>query len=153
MNKMQQSIGYGFLGIALFVIDRMTKMKALLACQDRFVINPWLSFDLAFNRGISWGFFYSTATPLFVFISTIIGIVTFIIALMGISRFLAGHTIFGELLVVVGSLSNIIDRFYYQGVIDFIELSWNGYTWPLFNIADMCIVGGIFIMVMEYYTS
>jgi signal peptidase II len=36
-------------------------------------------------------------------------------------------------------------------VIDFIELSYNGYTWPIFNIADACIVIGIFIMIVELY--
>lgn len=153
MNTIQRIIGYSLLGTFIFIIDRITKMKALLACQDRVVINQWLSFDLAFNRGISWGFFYGASTSLFIGISIIIGIITFAIAVTGIYRFLAGNAIFGELLVVVGSVSNIIDRFYYKGVIDFIELSWHGYTWPLFNVADMCIVGGIFIMVVEYYRS
>ncbi len=153
MKMWQQALGYGFLGTLIFIIDRLTKIKAIAAYQDRVMINQFLSFDLAFNRGISWGFFYSSSTPIFVLISILIGVITLVIALSGVRRFLAGEPIIGELLVVVGSLSNIIDRFYYNGVIDFIELSYKEYTWPIFNGADICIVVGIFLMVWEYYKS
>lgn len=152
MNTLQRVLGYGLFGTFVFIIDRMTKIKALMSYQQRMIINQFVSFDLVLNRGISWGFFYSPHTLVFLLISFIIGMITMVIAYIGIRQFLVDRPAFGELLVVVGSVSNLIDRVYYHGVIDFIELSYSGYTWPLFNVADMCIVGGIFLMVWEHYT-
>ncbi len=151
MNIWYRASWYTVIGSIIFMLDRILKMKALAACHDRIVMNQFLSFDLALNRGISWGIFYSSSTTVFVFISLCIGIITGIIAIFGIMRFLAGEMVIGELLVVVGSLSNLVDRLVYNGVIDFIELSYNGYVWPIFNGADVCIVCGIFIMMLEYY--
>jgi signal peptidase II len=61
-----------------------------------------------------------------------------------------GHNVVGETLVVAGSVSNIIDRFWYGGVVDFIEFSYGTWIWPSFNIADMCIVFGIAIMLISH---
>ena len=151
MNKLLQAIIYALVGIFIFIGDRITKLKALTLYHDHYEFNQFLSFDLALNRGISWGWLHSNSTTLFVLISLLIATITMVIAMVGLRHFLAGNTIMGELLVVVGSLSNLVDRWYYHGVIDFIELSYKDYTWPVFNLADVCIVVGIFLMVTEYY--
>jgi hypothetical protein len=41
--------------------------------------------------------------------------------------------------IVGGAIGNIIDRFHYQFVVDFIDLRW----WPVFNVADSCITVGV----------
>jgi signal peptidase II len=46
-------------------------------------------------------------------------------------------------LVLGGSLSNLVDRLWYKAVLDFIELYIGPYSWPVFNVADVCIVIGI----------
>ena len=69
-------------------------------------------------------------------------------------RYRKHELIIGELLVIAGAGSNIMDRIRMGGVIDFIKLSAGDFVWPLFNIADICIVIGVFIMfVSEYYES
>ncbi len=144
---------YGSAGSLLFILERFTKLYALAHYEIPQQINSFLVCDLTLNRGISWGLFHSTTTPLFVAISLLIAFITGAIAYTGIVRFWEGHFVIGELLVVCGSVSNLIDRIVYNGVIDFIELSYNGYTWPVFNGADVCIVVGIFLMVVEHYKS
>jgi len=66
-------------------------------------------------------------------------------------RYVAGETIYGEVMVVAGSCSNILDRFVYGGVIDFIEVSYGQWMWPSFNFADASIVIGVGIMMMKHY--
>ena len=41
--------------------------------------------------------------------------------------------------IVGGAIGNIIDRFHYGYVVDFLDLRW----WPVFNVADSCIVVAI----------
>ena len=63
------------------------------------------------------------------------------------ARWILGKNILGEIFVLSGAISNIIDRFYYHGVIDFISLHWKKYYWPIFNLADLFIVLGVFLML------
>jgi len=46
--------------------------------------------------------------------------------------------------IVGGAIGNIVDRFHYQYVIDFIDLRW----WPVFNVADSCITVGVCLLVI-----
>ncbi|MGQ9476456.1 MAG: signal peptidase II [Actinomycetota bacterium] len=41
-------------------------------------------------------------------------------------------------LIIGGALSNIIDRIFLEGVVDYIDLRF----WPVFNLADVAIVVG-----------
>jgi signal peptidase II len=134
--------------ISLFIVDRASKLWALSLDDDVFV-NQFLSFHLAFNRGISWGFFDSTDSLPFLIVSGIVFALVTYLLWYTIQRYRSGYSIIGELLVLTGAFSNIFDRLQYQGVIDFILLSYKNYYWPLFNIADALIVLGVFIMVME----
>jgi len=151
--KLSRVIGYGTLAAIIIVFDRITKWYALNHWYVRQQINQFLSFELTFNRGISWGFFHSASNCLFVTVSLLIAAVTVGVAVLAIQRLKAGECIFGETLVVAGSISNIIDRILYSGVVDFIALSYGDWMWPLFNVADMAIVVGVAIMIWEQYTS
>ncbi|GAC1400918.1 MAG: signal peptidase II [Vulcanimicrobiaceae bacterium] len=46
--------------------------------------------------------------------------------------------------IVGGAIGNIVDRFHYGFVVDFIDLRW----WPVFNIADSCITVGVAVLVI-----
>ena len=62
------------------------------------------------------------------------------------------HTsILAELAVLAGAISNIIDRYLYGGVVDFIHAHLGGWSWPIFNVADMAIVLGIFCIFWEQW--
>ncbi len=138
-----------FLFIVVMICDRVTKLWALNNCSDRCDINPFLACEVTFNRGISWGFFHSTNDFIFLFVSSVITLITIILAWYTYKRLNVGSSILGEVLVLAGSCSNLIDRVLYRGVVDFIVLSYNEWSWPHFNIADFCIVIGVGVMLME----
>jgi signal peptidase II len=57
-------------------------------------------------------------------------------------------------LILGGALGNLADRafrgdgFFDGGVVDFINLQW----WPVFNVADSCVViGGILLVVVTLF--
>jgi signal peptidase II len=45
--------------------------------------------------------------------------------------------------VLSGALGNILDRFYFGCVIDFVDLKF----WPIFNLADIFIIAGVIIII------
>jgi len=52
--------------------------------------------------------------------------------------------------IILGSLSNLLDRIMYNGVIDYISLP----RFPVFNIADgMIVVGIVYLFIKEYGTK
>lgn len=59
--------------------------------------------------------------------------------------------------IIAGTAGNLIDRAFYQlltgtpGVVDFIHFRFGTYDFPIFNIADMCLVlGMISLMVLTF---
>ncbi|MBQ1812331.1 MAG: signal peptidase II [Bacilli bacterium] len=50
-------------------------------------------------------------------------------------------------LVLAGISGNLIDRIFYGGVIDYISINLPFYDMPIFNLADMCIVIGILMII------
>lgn len=158
----------GILFFIIVVIDRMTKSAAIAlfsgvdwhtfgACtMDEpccllmgSATGPCLSFDLVVNRGVSWGLFATDSILGFVLMGLLIGGITALLAYYMYARWQAGFSAVGELFIVAGSVGNLIDRLFYHGVIDFIRFSWGQFTWPIFNIADCCIVLGVFWVVMQ----
>jgi len=55
----------------------------------------------------------------------------------------------GLILVFSGAIGNLIDRILYHEVIDFLDIFYNGYHWPAFNIADSCITIGVLLMFLD----
>ncbi len=153
MTKRERNKWYWWLIVAVILCDRVTKYLASTYCTAGCVVNNYVRFNILFNRGISWGMLYSSDSTGFMLVSAFITLITASIAAYAWVHWLNGKPIWGELLVVAGSVSNIIDRMWYSGVLDFIELSYNGWVFPTFNCADACIVLGVFIMAMEYYKS
>ena len=141
-----------FIGIIFF--DRLTKHIALSMLNfGGKILNNLMSFHIVFNRGISWGMFNSSQTSTFIIVSSAIFFLTLVLAGYAWLRYYDKRLVVGEVLVVAGSISNLVDRIIYHGVVDFIQLSFHGWSWPIFNLADCCIVLGVIVMIIEHYKS
>ena len=48
-----------------------------------------------------------------------------------------------------GAIGNYIDRLRFGYVIDYLDFHFkHKYTWPAFNVADACIVGGVILLMV-----
>jgi signal peptidase II len=52
-------------------------------------------------------------------------------------------------LVLGGAVGNLIDRLLYGYVIDFLDVYYQDWHWPAFNIADSAITLGVALMLIE----
>lgn len=148
MKKAIAVCAYAFLAACVVVADRLTKAYALQHFVTPVVFNKFISAELVFNRGISWNMLTFEDQRFFMGVSCLIIGVILVLAIYTFKRFCHGHLVIGETLVLAGALSNVADRFWYGGVIDFILLSYGSWTFPVFNVADVCIVVGIASMCL-----
>lgn len=132
-----------------FVLDRITKLTALAYLQEPITLMPCVTLRLIKNPGISWSMLASTSDIHFAIIPIMTCTIIIALSIITYKNWYQSKPLWGNFLVISGALSNVVDRFWYGGVIDFIELSYRGYSFPVFNIADCAIIiGGVF---MFYY--
>ena len=53
-------------------------------------------------------------------------------------------------ILVGGILGNLLDRIFYGYVIDYFNFKIFGYNFPVFNIADICIVISVILMTIVF---
>jgi signal peptidase II len=54
-------------------------------------------------------------------------------------------------LLLAGITGNLVDRARLGHVIDFILVHYKSYHWPVFNVADMSICAGAFLLVYDMF--
>jgi signal peptidase II len=140
------------LSMILIALDQWTKYLALTNLEYRvevpFIDGFW-NWTLAHNYGAAFSFLANASGWqhwFFIGLAFLISIVlTVLLAKMPRNRW---HEALPYALVVGGALGNVIDRFRFGYVIDFIDWYYKSYHWPVFNIADSCIVVGAGLMLL-----
>ena len=107
--------------------------------EPRVVIPSFFELELVFNSGAAFGFF-SEQIYLLTAVSSIFSFVLFLFMLKNFSR-LDQLSLIALILVLAGALGNLLDRFYFQRVTDFIKIL----TIPNFNLADALINFGFVV--------
>jgi len=138
-----------FLFLIPIISDQTTKRMALAGLFENLNIDNKLSFEVSINRGISCGFFHSQNQLYFLGVSFLILCVLFFLLFHMYTQLKDGLSISYEILILSGAVSNFIDRIFYSGVIDFIGISFFGWSFYSFNIADACIVSGVMLMLFN----
>jgi signal peptidase II len=133
--------------LAIFVVDRLTKwlvvevldLASLLRIE---VLPPYLTFVMAWNRGINFGLGASGSdTARWVLVCLAVAISAGV-AVWLVRRGRVALGVFGGL-VIGGALGNAWDRVQYGAVADFLNMSCCGITNPFaFNVADIAIFLG-----------
>lgn len=119
------------------------------------VIKDHLDFIYALNPGGAWSFLRSLPDslrrPFFLFVSA--SAIVFIVSIY--RRVPPSHKAmrWGLPLALGGAMGNLVDRIRYGQVIDFIDMyiTRNGKEihWPTYNVADIAIVAGVGLMIID----
>ena len=135
----------------IFFLDRISKIYILNLAESREIIditiNPFLNIILVWNSGIGFGLLQFDENIIYNLITVLIVIVNIIIIYLIFNSEKLHKILFS--MILGGSLGNLYDRIYYNSVPDFIDLNYNGYHWFVFNVADIFITMGIFILIFS----
>ena len=151
MNKLFLKKTFIYFGIILliFLVDRISKIYILSILENSgFVdinINQFINFILVWNSGVGFGLFSFEQSTIYNLITSIIILINLIIIYLIIKT--KDFSKYFYLIILGGSLGNLFDRIYYSSVPDFIDISYKGYHWFVFNIADIFISLGIICLI------
>jgi len=111
-------------------------------------VNSFLNLQLSWNRGITFGLFsnYAQWMP-YVLISVTLFVIVFLINWLRRAENL--YVSLGLGFIMGGAIGNVLDRFRYGAVVDFLDFHIGGYHWYNFNVADSAIVLGVGLLLLE----
>ena len=143
-NNKKQIFIFTIIAAALVVLDQITKniiVKNFEIYQQKNIIPGFFSFYYTRNTGSAFSFLADKAWGIYVLtaISFTMSIALYIVLLRAI-KLKDKLTAFAFTLFIAGAVGNLIDRALYRSVVDFIRFDFGSYTFPIFNIADICAV-------------
>ena len=131
------------IGIIIVLIDQLSK---LLIINKKITIIPnFLNFTYTENTGGA----FSLGRNYIILAISLILIIGIVIYLVKNKSKITSYIPF--VLIIAGSIGNLIDRIFRGFVVDFIDV--NLFNFPNFNIADICIVFGIIILCKKLINS
>lgn len=135
--------------LILVILDQVVKriiINSFSLLEVKEIIPDFFYFTYVENTGAAWSILEDST-----FFLTVISAICLII----LNRYLMKKNTFSHLeewyygLIMGGILGNFIDRVVRDGVVDYIGFEFGNYQFPIFNIADMAIVIGVGLVLLE----
>jgi signal peptidase II len=117
-------------------------------------VTPFFDLVLAWNIGISFGWFQSDSPAAQITLMAVKGVAVIALAIwMARSRTMLASLALG--LIIGGAIGNAIDRFAYGAVVDFalfhVRIGGKDINWYVFNLADVAIVAGVIALLYDSF--
>ena len=144
--------------IAVLILDQASKVWLLfvfdIAHRGAVRVTPFFDLVLAWNVGISFGWFQNDSQIAQISLMVIKAVAVIVLAIwMARSRTPIATLALG--LIIGGAVGNGIDRFAYGAVVDFalfhLQIGGNTYNWYVFNLADVAIVAGVAALLYDSF--
>ncbi|HEB56174.1 MAG TPA: lipoprotein signal peptidase [Gammaproteobacteria bacterium] len=136
----------------VIVLDQTSKYMAshMLEMFQPYAVMPMFNLTLMHNTGAAFSFLSDAGgwqRWFFTLIAAVISVVIFTwIRRLGSDQHLQAAALS---LVLGGALGNVIDRLLLGHVVDFIQIYYDRWYWPAFNIADSAITLGVGLLILD----
>jgi signal peptidase II len=143
-----------FIVLAIIVSDQMTKamVRSRLELHESVPVLPdLLALTRVHNSGAAFGIFNSMDFAGKTVVLTIVAS----LALLGVAWYAASVPVsdrlarIGVASILGGAIGNLIDRATVGYVLDFVDVSWQGWHFWAFNVADASITIGVILMILD----
>jgi signal peptidase II len=138
------------LAIIVVVVDFITKQIAVASLVPqrvpREVFGEWARLTLVYNRGAAFGLHLGPYSRWIFLVLTVVALVV-LGRLYRATRSGDAIRTIALGLVCGGAVGNLIDRIRSPlGVVDFIDVGVHDWRWPTFNVADIAVSTGAFLL-------
>ena len=140
-----------FVVVITVLLDQLSKKYAQSSLDygETIDIFEWFRFNLVYNSGAAFGVLSQQSGWQIVFL---IAISSVAILAISIWIFVRSEEPISNLmplaLILGGAAGNLIDRFRFGFVVDFITVYYESWVWPTFNLADSAICVGVFTLLI-----
>lgn len=134
---------------AIVVADLVTKALAVSSLTMGFprdVVGTVVRLNLVYNPGAAFGINFGPSSR-WIFLALTLAALGILVRLYRATR--AGNVArtLAVALVAGGAVGNLVDRIRSSvGVVDFIDIGVGFHRWPTFNVADMAVTTGAFLL-------
>ena len=141
-----------WLAVVVVVFDQLTKYIASTSLEmlQPVAVMPMFNWTLMHNTGAAFSFLANEGGWQRWFFA-VIAIVVSVVIVLWIKR-LEQHEKWQAIalaLILGGAIGNVIDRIWLGYVVDFIQVYYQQWYWPAFNIADSAISIGVAMIIIE----
>lgn len=146
MNKMKKIITFSSIFLVIDIVVKLIVKTNMELYQNIKIFNNFFYITYVKNTGAAWSILSGKQLLLIIFsMIVIIGLLIYLYRKKDYNKL---ETIaYG--LVLSGTIGNLIDRVIYGYVIDYLNFYIFNYNFPVFNIADACIVIGIMLLFID----
>ena len=146
---------YMFITVLVLALDQLSKYwvaRALGDGDDLHLIRGLLKFSYTENPGIAFGMLGREDLK---WVLVAVSLVAITVVVYYLARTPASNKLllWSLALLAAGISGNLIDRIRMGRVIDFIEVYYRDYHWPIFNVADSAITIGAALMAIELFLA
>lgn len=154
--KQQTHLRWIWLSVIVVILDQISKywLSHHFFLGETKPILPFFNLVLAHNQGAAFSFLSHAGNLASFMFATIAAIVSIgiIIWLYRLPKDKIWYAI-ALAFILGGALGNLIDRIHYGYVIDFIEVYYQQWYFPAFNLADSAITLGAVILIIDLIFS
>lgn len=159
MNKKDFLWKLGYLAITggVFMVDQMTKawaVRRLRFGDDIPVISGFLNFAYAQNTGVAFSMLDDHGDAGRWGLSAVAILAGILVLYFFWRTPRSDDRILGSLaLLLAGIAGNVVDRLRLGFVVDFIDVQFGSWHYPTFNVADMAIVIGAGLLILDMFMT
>lgn len=149
---MKYSIFYIITGV--FLIDQLSKwlISHYMDINTSIYILPIFNLVHIRNQGISFGLL-SNNSPYGAYLLALLSCCVICLLLFLAFKSVNKYQKVAFSLIIGGALGNVWDRITDKAVTDFLDFYFKTYHWPAFNLADVVIVCGAGLLMLESLLS
>jgi signal peptidase II len=154
-ERMNQRMAYLFAAFGIYLVDQVSKIWAVATrpCIEKVTLvsgvldlsyaeNPGIAFGQLQEGGAFWRWFFVALA-----IAAAIAVLVYFFR----STRNDGRILIACAFLLAGIAGNLTDRARLGHVIDFILLHYRSFQWPVFNVADMSICAGAFLLIYDMF--
>ena len=143
-----------WLSLLAVLLDQWSKLAIADSMQlyQSIPIMPYFNLTYVHNTGAAFSFLSEAGGWQRWFFAGLALVISAVIAVW-LARLKQHETLLAVALSLVlgGAMGNLIDRLAYGYVIDFLDVYYQTWHWPAFNIADSAITLGVILMLVESF--
>lgn len=136
------------------VVDQLTKrlvLEYIPPGAEIEIVPGFFNLTLTFNPGAAFGIMAGFDEPLRrILLTTATVFALLVVCYLFLKEYSEDRMgLYALSLVLGGALGNVVDRATTGLVVDFLDVYYNGYHWPAFNVADSAICVGVVVLVLK----